>query len=312
MIQPTVTNQTTTPAEAARLMRLATYASLAVAITLVVAKTVAWAVTDSVVLLATLIDSMLDALASLINLVAVRHAITPADKEHRFGHGKAEALAGLGQSAFIAGSAGFLLLESVRRLLAPVPIENFGPGLAVMVFSLALTFALVMFQRHVIRRTDSTAIKADALHYRSDFLVNGSVIVALLLAVNGWEGFDALFALGIAIYILYSSWSIVRQSLDDLMDRELPGEERNAIKHIAEAHPEVRGLHDLRSRRSGLSTFIQFHLEVDDNLTLLQAHRVSDEVEQQLLQTYPKAEIIIHVDPASVVPHEPVPDFLRT
>lgn len=293
-------------------MRLATYASLAVAITLVVAKTAVWAVTDSVVLLATLIDSTLDALASLINLVAVRHAITPADKEHRFGHGKAEALAGLGQSAFIAGSAGFLLLESSRRLLAPVPIENFGPGLAVMVFSLALTLALVMFQRHVIRRTDSTAIKADALHYRSDFLVNGSVIVALLLAVNGWEGFDALFAMGIAIYILYSSWSIVRQSLDDLMDRELPGEERSAIKRIAEAHPEVHGLHDLRSRRSGLSTFIQLHLEVDDNLTLLQAHRVSDEVEYELLQTYPNAEIIIHVDPASVVPHEPVPEFLRT
>jgi ferrous-iron efflux pump FieF len=312
MIQSSPAAAPTSPAEAARLMRLATYASLAVAVVLVLAKTVAWAVTDSVVLLATLIDSTLDAIASLLNLVAVRHAIAPADKEHRFGHGKAEALAGLGQSAFIAGSAGFLLLESGRRLLDPVPLVTIGPGLAVMGFSLLATLALITFQRYVIRRTDSTAIKADALHYRTDFLVNGSVIVALLLATLGWAGFDALFAIGIAIYILYSSWAIVRQALDDLMDRELPDAEREAIKRIAVAHADVRGLHDLRSRRSGLSTFIQLHLEVDDDLTLLQAHRISDEVERVLLQSYPHAEIIIHVDPASVVPHEPVPGFLRT
>jgi len=311
MTQSTVATPPTSTAEAARLMRLATYASLTVAVALVLAKTIAWAVTDSVALLATLIDSTLDAIASLLNLVAVRHAITPADDEHRFGHGKAEALAGLGQSAFIAGSAGFLLLESVRRLLDPVPIVSLGPGLAVMGFSLLATLALITFQRYVIRRTDSTAIKADALHYRTDFLVNGSVIVALLLAYAGWAGFDALFALGIAIYILYSSWSIVRQSLDDLMDRELPLEEREAIKRIAVAHADVRGLHDLRSRRSGLSTFIQLHLEVDDNLTLLQAHDVSDEVEAEVLKSYPNAEIIIHIDPASVVPHEPVPGFLH-
>lgn len=306
MIQPTAV---TSPAETARLMRLATFASLSVAIMLVLAKTLAWAVTDSVVLLATLIDSTLDAIASLVNLVAVRHAITPADREHRFGHGKAEALAGLGQSAFIAGSAGFLLLESSRRLLHPVPLETLGPGLAVMVFSIALTLALMMFQRHVIRKTDSTAIKADALHYRTDFLVNGSVILALLLAGLGWQGFDALFAMGIAIYILYSSWAIVRQSLDDLMDRELPDEERESIKRIAAAHADVRGLHDLRSRRSGLSTFIQMHLEVDDDLSLVRAHRISDEVERELLRTYPNAEIIIHVDPASVLPHEPPPGY---
>lgn len=312
MIQSSPATAPTSPAEAARLMRLATYASLSVALALVLAKTIAWAVTDSVVLLATLIDSTLDAMASLLNLVAVRHAIAPADKEHRFGHGKAEALAGLGQSAFIAGSAGFLLLESVRRLLDPVPLESIGPGLAVMAFSLIATLALITFQRYVIRRTDSTAIKADALHYRTDFLVNGSVIIALLLASVGWAGFDALFAMGIAIYILYSSWSIVRQSLDDLMDRELPDAERETIKRIAVAHVDVHGLHDLRSRRSGLATFIQLHLEVDDNLTLLQAHKISDDVELELLKSYPSAEIIIHVDPASVVPHEPVPVHLRT
>jgi ferrous-iron efflux pump FieF len=311
MMQPTAETAPTSPAQAARLMRLATYASITVAISLILAKTVAWALTDSVVLLATLIDSTLDALASLINLFAVRHAISPADKEHRFGHGKAEALAGLGQSAFIAGSAGFLLLESGRRLLQPVPIESYSAGLAVMVFSIVATLALLGIQRYVIRKTNSTAIKADALHYRTDFLVNASVIVALLLAVEGWEGFDALFAIGIAVYILYSSAAIVRQSLDDLMDRELPGDERAAITQIALAHPDVRGLHDLRSRRSGVATFIQLHLEVDDDLTLMQAHEVSDEVELKLQESYPSAEIIIHIDPASVVPDEAVPVFLR-
>jgi ferrous-iron efflux pump FieF len=311
MMQPPVDSDPTSPADIARLMRLATYASITVALTLVVAKTIAWALTDSVSLLATLIDSTLDTLASLINLFAVRHAISPADKEHRFGHGKAEALAGLAQSAFIAGSAGFLLLESGRRLLNPVPLESYGPGLIVMIFSIAATLALLTFQQHVIRKTNSTAIKADALHYRTDFLVNGSVIVALLLAANGWGGFDALFAIGIAVYILYSAWAIVRQSLDDLMDRELPTAEREAIEHIATAHPEVRGMHDLRSRRSGTATFLQLHLEVDDDLTLLQAHNISDEVEWKLQETYPTAEIIIHIDPISVVPHEPVPVFLR-
>lgn len=292
-------------------MRLATYASMAVALTLIAAKTYAWILTDSVSLLATLIDSTLDAIASLVNLFAVHHATTPADKEHRFGHGKAEALSGLAQAAFIAGSAGFLMLESGRRLINPASLEAFGPGIAVMLFSIVATLGLLAFQQYVIRKTNSTAIKADALHYRSDFLVNGSVIIALVLAAYGWGAFDALFAIGIAVYILCSAWAIVRQSLDDLMDRELPNEERAAIAKIATSHPQVQGMHDLRSRRSGVSTFLQMHLEVDDDLTLIQAHNISDEVELKLQEVYPTAEIIIHIDPISVVPHEPVPDFLR-
>ena len=277
-MQSTVEPVLTSRKDMARLMRLATYASISVAIVLVFGKTIAWALTDSVSLLATLIDSVLDGLASLINLFAVRHAITPADKEHRFGHGKAEALAGLAQAAFIAGSAGFLLLESGRRLIDPVPLESYGLGLVIMTFSIILTLALMSFQRYVILKTGSTAIKADALHYRTDFLVNVSVIIALVLAVEGWGGFDALFAIGIAIFILYSSWGIVRQSLDDLMDRELPVDQRDAITRIAVAHSKVHGLHDLRTRRSGIATFVQLHLEVDDELTLLEAHKISDEV----------------------------------
>jgi len=295
--------------EMGRLMRLATYASISVALTLIVAKLIAWGISDSVSLLATLIDSTLDALASLINLLAVRHALSPADREHRFGHGKAEALAGLGQAAFIAGSAGFLLLEAVRRIIDPVPLQSYGVGVGVMLFSIAATLGLLAFQRHVINKTGSVAISADSLHYRTDLLVNGSVIAALWLSAVGWSGFDALFAIGIALYILHSAWGIVRQAFDHLMDRELPDSEREQIKATALAHDKVRGMHDLRSRRSGMDTFIQLHLELDDELRLLEAHEISDEVEASLQAAYPTAEIIIHIDPVSVVPDEPTPEY---
>ncbi len=309
MTDPTAAEVPTMPEETARLMRLATYASISVALVLIVAKLIAWGVSDSVSLLATLIDSTLDALASLVNLLAVRHALSPADREHRFGHGKAEALAGLGQAAFIAGSAGFLLLESARRFLNPVPLESFGLGIVVMVFSIAATLCLLAFQRHVIRKTGSVAISADSLHYRTDLMVNCSVIVALLLASYGWVGFDPLFAVGIALYILYSAWEIVKQAFDHLMDRELPDDEREVIKSIARSHRKVRGLHDLRSRRAGMATFIQLHLELDDELSLLEAHEISDEVEVRLQEVYPSAEIIIHIDPVSVVADEPTPEY---
>jgi ferrous-iron efflux pump FieF len=288
---------------------LATYASISVALILIIAKLVAWGLSDSVSLLATLIDSVLDALASLINLVAVRHALTPADKEHRFGHGKAEALAGLSQSMFIAGSAGFLLLEAGRRLISPIAVEAVGTSMLVMVFSIVATLLLLGFQRHVIRKTNSTAIRADALHYRTDLLVNASVILALWLSVKGWAGFDALFACAIAIYILYSAWEIITVSYDHLMDRELPDPQREEIEKLVLQHKSARGLHDLRSRHSGTMTFIQLHLELDDDLSLLEAHKISDEVELSLLEAFPGSEIIIHIDPQSVVGQEPMADF---
>jgi len=297
----------TTSQETARLMRMATYASTSVAIVLILIKTVAWIMTDSLSLLATLIDSCLDALASLINLLAVRHALMPADKEHRFGHGKAEALAGLGQATFITGSALFLVLESVSHLWNPLPISSMPVGVGVMVVSMLATLGLLIFQKHVIRKTGSTAIKADHLHYKTDLLVNAGVIVALLLAVYGWPGFDPLFAILIAVYILYSAWEIASESLDLLMDRELPDEERAKIKAIARNHPQTRGMHDLRTRKSGTTVFIQLHLELDDGLTLLQAHAIADDVEARILAEYPGAEVIIHEDPASLM--EPRPEF---
>ena len=301
-------NETTlTQEQKARLMRQATYASTATASVLIVAKLIAWLMSDSVSLLATLIDSSLDVLASILNLLAVRHALTPADKQHRFGHGKAEALAGLGQATFIAGSAAFLFLEAISRFLHPVEIHAVGVGVIVMVLSIAATIGLMIFQNHVIRMTDSTAIKADALHYKTDLLVNGSVIAALLLATYGWAGFDAVFGLAIAFYIIYSAWEIVREALGHLMDKELSPEDREMIKEIALRHRETRGMHDLRTRKSGTTVFIQLHLELDPKLTLLQAHSISDEVEAALMKAYPDAEVIIHEDPAGL--KEPMPVF---
>ena len=295
--------------EQGRLMRLATYASTAVAGLLILTKLIAWLATDSVSLLATLIDSCLDALASLFNLIAVRHALAPADRHHRFGHGKAEALAGLGQATFIAGSALFVFLEAISHLWRPQPLEAVPVGIGIIVFSIIATLALVRFQKYVISKTDSTAIKADCLHYKTDLIVNGGVLVALALAFYDLTIFDPLIAMAIATYILYSAWSIARESLELLMDRELPDEDRERIKAIARRHPETRGIHDLRTRKSGMTAFIQLHLELDDKLTLKEAHRIADEVEEEILAEFPGAEVIIHEDPASLA--EPQPEFVE-
>ncbi|MDG2019188.1 MAG: cation diffusion facilitator family transporter [Porticoccaceae bacterium] len=297
------------PAETARLLRRATYASVSVAVFLIAVKLIAWGRSDSVSLLATLVDSVIDAFASIINLIAVRHALTPADKEHRFGHGKAEALAGLSQSLFISGSSLFLLLEAGQTFFNPTEIKHPIAGIAVMVVSIVVTLILVSFQHYVIRKTQSVAIRADALHYKSDILMNAAVILALWLSTIGLNLFDPIIGGIIACYILYSAWSIASISLDQLMDRELTDEVRADIKGIALSHPQAQGMHDLRTRHSGTMTFIQFHLEIEDDLTLLQAHNVSDEIEIKLLETYPGSEIIIHIDPTSVIGKETVATF---
>jgi ferrous-iron efflux pump FieF len=293
-------------ADHAPLVRLATYASVATALVLIVAKVVAYLLTDSVSLLSTLLDSLLDVAASLLNLLAVRHALTPADREHRFGHGKAEPLAGLGQATFITGSAIFLLFEAGQRFIDPRPLHNTTVGIAVMVFSIVATVALVAFQRHVIRRTGSVAIRADSLHYVGDVLVNGSVILALVLTIQlGWSSIDAIFGLGIAFYIVFTAWQIARASFDMLMDRELPDADRRRIREIALAHPQVKALHDLRTRAAGPNVFVQLHLEMDGRLSLFDAHAVADAVEVEVMQAFPGAEVIIHQDPAGIREERP-------
>lgn len=289
------------PEDAARLMRLATSASVAVALVLIAAKIVALWLTGAVAMLSSLVDSMLDAGASIINLLAVRHALQPADREHRFGHGKAEAIGSLGQAAIISGSAAFVLFQAGDRLLHPRPIEEGAIGVAVMTFSIALTLALVLFQRSVIRRTRSVAVAADSLHYFSDLLSNLAVIAALVL--TGWLGWlwaDPAFAALIALYLLWGAMHVFRAARDQLMDRELPDQERAHIREIATRHPEVIAIHDLRTRSSGLHTFIQLHLELDPEMPLRRAHVISDSVEAELQTAFPGAEVIIHQDPHGI------------
>ena len=293
-----------------RLRRLATYASVSVAALLITVKFAAWLETGSVALLSSLVDSLLDAAASLVNLVAVRHAMSPADREHRFGHGKAEPLAVLGQSAFITGSAMLLLAEAVRRLIWPVRVENPPAGIAVMIFSVVVTIGLVLYQRHVVRRTGSIAITADELHYRSDLVLNASVIAALVLgAALDVPILDPLFGAAIGIWIVYSAVRLARLSLFQLMDHELPDDEREKIRAIVQSHPDVTAAHDLRTRVAGPTAFIQIHIEMDGELSLIQAHEISDEVERRLRAAYPHAEIIIHQDPEGI--EEPRSNFPR-
>ena len=293
-----------------RLRRLATYASVSVAALLIAVKFAAWLETGSVALLSSLVDSLLDAAASLVNLVAVRHAMSPADREHRFGHGKAEPLAVLGQSAFITGSAMLLLAEAVRRLIWPVRVENPPAGIAVMIFSIVVTIGLVLYQRHVVRRTGSIAITADELHYRSDLVLNASVIAALVLgAALDVPILDPLFGAAIGIWIVYSAVRLARLSLFQLMDHELPDDEREKIRAIVQSHPDVTAAHDLRTRVAGPTAFIQIHIEMDGALSLVRAHEISDEVEAKLRAAYPNSEIIIHQDPEGI--EEPRSNFPR-
>ena len=288
-----------------RLRRRATHAALAVAAVLIVAKFGAWLATGSVALLSSLVDSLVDACASFVNLIAVRHAATPADREHRFGHGKAEPLAALGQSAFLVGSAMLLMAEAVRRLVQPAPVTNAGTGVAVMVFSIVVTLGLVTYQRHAVRQTGSLAIGADELHYRSDLILNGSVILTLLLGQTlNLPIIDPLLGGAIGIWIIYGAVRIALLSLTQLMDRELPDDERARIRAIAESHPQVSAVHDIKTRVAGPTAFIQLHIEMDGGLSLLEAHRISDAVEADLRRALPHADVIIHEDPAGI--EEPV------
>src|SRR5438067_7418616 len=300
MAQDAALSLSKTPA-AHRLRLRATYASLSVAAVLIAAKFVVWISTDSVALLSSLVDSFVDAAASLVNFFAVRQAIVPADREHRFGHGKAEPLAALGQSAFLTGSALLLMFEAVRRLVSPMPVADARAGIAVMVFAIVVTAGLVAYQRYVVRQTRSLAIGADELHYRSDLILNLGVITTLLAGSTlKLPILDPLFGGAVGLWIIYGAVKIARLSLTQLMDREMADSERARVRAIAESHPEVTAVHDIRTRVAGPTTFIQLHLEMDGAINLLRAHEISDAVEAQLQAAFPHAEIIIHEDPAGI------------
>lgn len=287
-------------------MRLATLAAVASAFLLLGLKTWAYSATHSVALLSSLADSALDLMASGLNFMAVRLSLTPADEAHRFGHGKAEPLSALGQAAFVAGSGVLIVVESITRFSAPAAVPNSGLGIAVSAASIAITLALVGFQRMVVRRTGSLAITADSLHYTGDLLLNGSVIVALALASFGnfpWA--DPVFGIGISAFILVNAFRIANQAVAALMDRELPEPDREEILAIARQHPKVRHVHELRTRSSGAQKFIQMHLVLDHTLSLLEAHRIADDVEKAVEAAFPGADIIIHEDPEGVAEFHP-------
>ncbi|MBX8617355.1 cation diffusion facilitator family transporter [Pseudomonas cichorii] len=290
-----------TSTEHARLLRLATRASLLVASTLIIAKGVAWWFSGSVSLLAGLTDSLLDGAASFLNLLAVHYALRPADEDHRYGHGKAEALSGMAQALFIAVSAGLIAFQAIQRIQHPEPLGAAGLGIAVMVLSLVLTLALLWLQHKVIKETGSAAIRADSLHYRSDLLLNFSILLALTLTLFGWQQLDAYFGLGIAVYILWSAFQIARETVSVLMDEELPTDVSQHMLELACGVPGVLGAHDLRTRISGNRWFVQLHLELPGSLTLSIAHALCDQVENAIHQQYPKAEVLVHADPQEVV-----------
>jgi ferrous-iron efflux pump FieF len=284
-----------------RFNRLAASASVVVAVTLICAKLMIWVITGSVAVLGSLVDSGLDAIASIVTFISIRQAAQPPDRAHRYGHGKAEAIGAFVQAGFVLGSALFLASEAVRRLINPQPIEQGPLGIAVLAFAILLTAALLVLQRFVVSRTGSIAIQADSMHYRSDLLMNLAVIAALVLAdTTGWPIIDPLFGLGVVLVLLYSALKVARDALDMLMDRELPAEQRAYIRRLALAHPGARNVHDLRTRRAGSDVFIELHLELDGALSLEQAHDLTHEVEARIRGAFPAADIIVHQEPAGL------------
>ncbi|GBD42369.1 Ferrous-iron efflux pump FieF [bacterium HR39] len=285
------------------LVQRAAVASVATALVIAGLKLAGALVTGSMALLASLADSVADLAASAITLLSVRIAAQPPDRHHRFGHGKAEALAAIAQGTLVAGATLLLAVEAVRRLLEPRPPEVPGVGVSVMLASMALTVALIAYQRRVVRRTGSRAIDADSLHYRTDLLSNGVVLAALLAAQAGFPAWlDPLVALGIAAWLFHGSWRIVRGAVDELMDRELPPDVRERVLAVVWGFPEVRGVHDLRTRRSGHVIFVEMHAEFDPDMPLREAHAVTERIETAVRRELPGAVVVIHQEPAGL-PH---------
>lgn len=284
--------------ERARLTSRAAIASISMALFLVGLKTYASWDTGSVAMLGSLADTVLDLVASLVTFFGVRWAAMPADDNHRFGHGKAEALAALTQVLLISFSALGIAWRAFDRLQSGRATQGLELGVGVSIVAMIATFALLAYQRHVIRKTGSVAIHTDHVHYQSDLLLNLSVIAALVLdQLLGWRLADPLFGFVIAAWLLYGAWSAASQSVDQLMDREWPEEEREAFLAAAAEYPELAGLHDLRTRTSGAHRFVQFHVWVPADWTVLDAHRKMDAVEEKLQHRFPGTEIIIHLDP---------------
>jgi ferrous-iron efflux pump FieF len=276
--------------------------SVSVATFLLLLKAYAAWLTGSVAMLGSLADTALDVVASLITLYGVRLAAMPADREHRFGHGKAEAIAALFQVGIISFSAVGIGWRAVDRLIHRAPTAGAEYGIAVSIVAIAATFVLLWYQRRVIASTGSVAIETDHVHYQSDLLLNLSVIAALALdQYLHIQGADPVLGIGIALWLGWGAWQASTRAIDQLMDKEWPEEKRRRFVEVAARHPELKGIHDLRTRTSGMHDFVQFHVWVDPRMTVAEAHRVMDEVENKLEREFPGCEILIHLDPEGQV-----------
>lgn len=282
----------------AKLMRLASYLSVATALFLIVFKFISYLQTHSLAILSSLMDSCLDLGASFVSLIAIYQALMPADKNHRFGHGKAEALGGLAQGLIISLSAVFLISETIHHILHPQQLERLDVGLGVMIISIGATFLLISFQRFVVRKTNSIAVHADRVHYTGDILMNVGVIVSMLLSyLFGFKWADSLFAGIVSIYLLYTASRVIISSISVLMDKELPASVRRKIKQIALADERVLAVRDLRTRNAGIHSFVQFNVELARNLTLEETHAICDEIEKKVKELIPESETLIHPEP---------------
>jgi ferrous-iron efflux pump FieF len=283
------------------LRRWSSNASLTVATLLAAAKILAWLATDSLSLLASVVDALVDIFASLVTFFGIRFSLQPPDAEHRFGHGKAESLAALTQAMLLVGAVAVLIVDGVQRLIVPLGLSQLNLGLGVIAGSTALTACLVLFESYVERRTQSQAVAADRAHHLSDIVANLAVLLALALTKwTGWQLFDPLFAIGIAAFFAWTAFGIARSALQALLDHELPTAERQQISRVVMTHSSARGLHDLRTRRSGPLRFIEFHLELDGGLSLQEAHTIADDIECSVKKALPLSEVIVHVEPGGI------------
>jgi len=283
------------------LVRSASIASLLVASTLIVLKSYGWITTTSVSLLGSLADSLIDFLASVFVFVAISYSMLPADAKHRFGYDKSEGLAAFVQSLFIGMSGIYVCFEATKRLLNPSQISQPSIAIWIILVSIVLTLALVMYQKYVVKKTKSIAIESDQYHYLTDTFINFSVLFSIV--ITGWTRFvfiDALVGLLISGVVLYTSVTLLKKSFKILLDQEIQSEDRDRIREIALDHPKVLGFHDLRTRDTGRKYIIQFHLELDPNMSLLESHEITDEVTDNVLKLYPDSELIIHTDPLGI------------
>ena len=300
-----MTNAPISAEERGKLTARAAMASIAMAVTLIVLKSYAAVETSSMAMLGSLADSGLDLVASLVVLLGVRIAAQPADWDHRFGHGKAEALAALVQVILISLSAVYIAFRAAQRLIVGAETADAELGIGVSIVAMVLTVALISYQRHVVKRTGSLAIGTDRLHYSSDLLLNGSVIIALALdQFAHLQGADAVFGVLIAGWLLWGAWSASSHALDQLMDKEWPEDQRDQFLAACKEFPELAGLHDLRTRTSGTHQFAQFHVWVPAHWTVQEAHDRLDRAEEALLERFPGTEILIHVDPEGQIDRE--------